>query len=260
MIGNTPMFEAAEREGKIKPGGTVIEATAGNTGLGLALVAAQKGYKMLVVVPDKMSQEKIFHLTALGAEVMMTRSDVTKGHPDYYQDVAEHLSRKIENSFWVNQFANPANPAAHEMTTGPEIWEQTAGEVDAVVCGVGSGGTITGLGRYFRSVKPAIEMILADSEGSVLAGLVKDGKMGELGSWVVEGIGEDFLPPNCDVDLIAGAYTITDQESLVTARELLAKEGILSGSSSGTLVAAALRYCREQTEPKSVASLLPNFR
>ena len=115
------MIEAAEREGKIKPGGTVIEATAGNTGLGLALVAAQKGYKMLVVVPDKMSQEKIFHLTALGAEVMMTRSDVTKGHPDYYQDVAEHLSRKIENSFWVNQFANPANPAAHEMTTGPEI-------------------------------------------------------------------------------------------------------------------------------------------
>lgn len=252
------MIEAAEREGKIKPGGTVIEATAGNTGLGLALVAAQKGYKMLVVVPDKMSQEKIFHLTALGAEVMMTRSDVTKGHPDYYQDVAEHLSRKIENSFWVNQFANPANPAAHEMTTGPEIWEQTAGEVDAVVCDVGSGGTITGLGRYFRSVKPTVEMILADPEGSVLAGLVKDGKMGELGSWVVEGIGEDFLPPNCDVDLIAGAYTITDQESLVTARELLAKEGILSGSSSGTLVAAALRYCREQTEPKTVVSLLPD--
>ena len=205
-----------------------------------------------------MNQEKIFHLTALGAEVMMTRSDVTKGHPDYYQDVAEHLSRKIENSFWVNQFANPANPAAHEMTTGPEIWEQTAGEVDAVVCGVGSGGTITGLGRYFRSIKPAVEMILADPEGSVLAGLVKDGKMGELGSWVVEGIGEDFLPPNCDVDLIAGAYTITDQESLVTARELLAKEGILSGSSSGTLVAAALRYCREQTEPKTVVSLLPD--
>ena len=153
---------------------------------------------------------------------------------------------------------DPANPAAHEMTTGPEIWEQTAGEVDAVVCGVGSGGTITGLGRYFRSVKPAVEMILADPEGSVLAGLVKNGKMGEFGSWVVEGIGEDFLPPNCDVDLIAGAYTITDQESLVTARELLAKEGILSGSSSGTLVAAALRYCREQTEPKTVVSLLPD--
>ncbi|MDP6829959.1 MAG: cystathionine beta-synthase [Alphaproteobacteria bacterium] len=252
------MIDAAEREGKILPGGTIIEATAGNTGLGLALVAAQKGYKMLVIVPDKMSQEKIFHLNALGAQVMMTRSDVTKGHPDYYQDVAERLSNEIENSYWVNQFANPANPDAHEHGTGPEIWAQTEGRIDAMVCGVGSGGTITGLARYFKGVKPAVEMILADPEGSILAGLVNDGVAGDLGAWVIEGIGEDFVPPNCDISLISRAYTIPDQESLATARELLAKEGILSGSSSGTLLAAALRYCREQTETKTVVSLIPD--
>lgn len=252
------MIAAAERDGKIQPGGTIIEATAGNTGLGLALVAAQKGYKMLVIVPDKMSQEKIFHLNALGAQVMMTRSDVSKGHPDYYQDVAERLAGEMENSFWVNQFANPANPEAHEHGTGPEIWAQTDGQIDAMVCGVGSGGTITGLARFFKRVKPAIEMVLADPEGSILAGLVNDGRAGELGSWLVEGIGEDFVPDNCDIGLISRAYTISDQESLSAARELLAKEGILSGSSSGTLLAAALRYCREQTAPKTVVSLIPD--
>ena len=252
------MIAAAERDGKIQPGGTIIEATAGNTGLGLALVAAQKGYKMLVIVPDKMSQEKIFHLNALGAQVMMTRSDVSKGHPDYYQDVAERLAGEMENSFWVNQFANPANPEAQEHGTGPEIWAQTDGQIDAMVCGVGSGGTITGLARFFKRVKPAIEMVLADPEGSILAGLVNDGRAGELGSWLVEGIGEDFVPDNCDIGLISRAYTISDQESLSAARELLAKEGILSGSSSGTLLAAALRYCREQTAPKTVVSLIPD--
>ncbi|MBT3330746.1 MAG: pyridoxal-phosphate dependent enzyme [Rhodospirillaceae bacterium] len=252
------MIEAAEQNGDIQPGGTIIEATAGNTGLGLALVAAQKGYKMLVIVPDKMSQEKIFHLNALGAQVMMTRSDVTKGHPEYYQDVAERLAGEMENSFWVNQFANPANPAAHEQGTGPEIWEQTAGEIDAMVCGVGSGGTITGLARYFKGVKPSVEMILADPEGSILAGLVNDGVAGELGSWVVEGIGEDFVPPNCDIDLITKAYSIPDYESLATARELLAVEGVLAGSSTGTLLSAALRYCREQTSAKTVVCLMPD--
>ena len=176
------MIEAAERDGQIKPGGTLIEATAGNTGLGLALVAAQKGYKMLVIVPDKMSQEKIFHLNALGAQVMMTRSDVTKGHPDYYQDVAERLAGEMDNSLWVNQFANPANPQAHEDGTGPEIWAQTDGRIDAMVCGVGSGGTISGLARFFQSVKPSMEMVLADPEGSILAGMVNDSMAGDLRS------------------------------------------------------------------------------
>ncbi len=189
------MIEAAEREGKIAPGGTLIEATAGNTGLGLALVAAHKGYRLKLVIPDKMSQEKIFHLKALGTEVVMTRSDVGKGHPDYYQDLAEQLARETPNSFYINQFNNPANPRAHEESTGPEIWAQMEHQLDAVVCGVGSGGTITGLTRFFRQVAPHLKMVLADPQGSVLADYLQTGVIGTAGSWLVEGIGEDFVPP-----------------------------------------------------------------
>jgi cystathionine beta-synthase len=251
------MIEAAEADGSLKPGGAIIEATAGNTGLGLALVAAQKGYRLIIVVPDKMAQEKIFHLKALGAEVQLTRSDVGKGHPDYYQDKAEALAREIPGAVYVNQFANPANPKAHETTTGPEIWAQMDGDLDAVVCGVGSGGTITGLSRYFATVAPEAEMILADPEGSVLADYVNCGTLSdEVGAWVVEGIGEDFLPPVADFTRVARAYTVPDKESLLAARELLAKEGILAGSSSGTLIAAALRYCREQSAAKRVVTLV----
>lgn len=250
------LIEAAEREGKIKPGGTLIEATAGNTGLGLALVAAQKGYKLILVIPDKMAQEKILHLRALGADTRITRSDVNKGHPDYYQDVAERLTREIPNSFYVNQFANPANPAAHESTTGPEIWAQMEQMMDAMVVGVGSGGTLTGLSRYFGRVAPHVEMVLADPLGSILAGLVKNGQEQEAGSWLVEGIGEDFVPPNCELKHVRHAYEVSDRESFLCARELLAKEGILGGSSTGTLLAAALRYCREQTQPKRVVTLV----
>ena len=252
------MIEAAERDGSLKPGGTLIEATAGNTGLGLALVAAQKGYRLIIVVPDKMAQEKIFHLKALGAEVHLTRSDVGKGHPDYYQDVAEQLQREIPGSFYVNQFANPANPLAHDTTTGPEIWAQMAQKLDAVVCGVGSGGTIAGLGRYFRKVAPQVEMVLADPVGSVLADYVETGVLSDdVGSWLVEGIGEDFMPPNADdLDGVKTAYKISDREAMMTAREVLAKEGILAGSSSGTLIAAALRYCRAQSEPKRVVTFV----
>ena len=234
----------------------MIEATAGNTGLGLALVAAQKGYKLILVIPDKMAQEKILHLRALGADTRITRSDVNKGHPDYYQDVAERLTREIPNSFYVNQFANPANPAAHESTTGPEIWAQMEQMMDAMVVGVGSGGTLTGLSRYFGRVAPHVEMVLADPLGSILAGLVKNGQEQEAGSWLVEGIGEDFVPPNCELKHVRHAYEVSDRESFLCARELLAKEGILGGSSTGTLLAAALRYCREQTQPKRVVTLV----
>ena len=251
------MVEAAEREGRIKPGGTLIEATAGNTGLGLALVAAQKGYRLILVIPDKMAQEKVLHLRALGAEIHLTRSDVGKGHPDYYQDIAERLSQEIPGSFYVNQFANPANPLAHEATTGPEIWAQSGQMLDAVVAGVGSGGTITGLSRYFGRVAPHVEMVLADPKGSILADVVRTGKIQkEAGSWLIEGIGEDFIPPNCDLARVRQAYEISDAESFFTARELLRKEGILGGSSTGTLVAAALRYCREQTAPKRVVTFV----
>ncbi len=250
------MIEAAERDGHLKPGGRIIEATAGNTGLGLALVAAQKGYGLTIVVPDKMAQEKIFHLRALGAEVLLTRSDVGKGHSEYYQDMAERIAAET-GALYVNQFGNPANPQAHVETTGPEIWAQMGHTLDAVVCGVGSGGTITGLSRYFAEVAPDVEMVLADPVGSVLAEYVETGRVSdEVGSWLVEGIGEDFIPPISDFSRVKRAYTVSDADAFATARELLHKEGILAGSSSGTLIAAALRYCREQREPKRVVTFV----
>src|SRR5216117_3947082 len=232
------MIAAAESEGRIKPGDLLVEATARNTGLGLALVAAQKGYRLLIVVPDKMSQEKIFHLKAMGAEVLLTRSDVTKGHPEYYQDLAARLAHETPGAYYINQFGNPANPRAHEQTTGPEILRQMDGDVDAIVDGVGSGGTLAGIGRFMRRSSPKTKMILADPVGSVLAPYVKTGCMTRAGSWVVEGIGEDFIPPNADLSLLHDAYSISDQESFATARELLRAEGVFAGSSSGTLLAA----------------------
>ena len=254
------MIEAAEREGKLGPGGTVIEATAGNTGLGLALVAGAKGYRVVLVIPDKMSQEKISHVRALGAEVRLTRSDVTRGHPEYYQDMAARLAEEIAGGFYVNQFGNPANPLAHERTTGPEIWEQMRHDVDAIVVGVGSGGTLTGLGRFFNRVKPrrGMEMVLADPTGSILYEYVKTGQLVESGSWAVEGIGEDFVPEIADMSLVTDAFEIDDEESFSTVRELLKREGIFGGSSTGTLVAGALRYCREQKQSKRVVSFVPD--
>ncbi len=250
------MIRAAEESGALGENQRrLVEATSGNTGLSLALVAAQRGYHLTLVIPDKMSQEKIFHLKALGAEIVITRSDVGKGHPEYYQDIAERIARE-QGSFYVNQFDNPANPRAHEQTTGPEIAEQLGNELDAMVCGVGSGGTITGLSRYFARAIPSCEMVLADPVGSVLADYVKTGKMGAAGSWLVEGIGEDFLPGICDLSYVKHAYSIPDSESLYTARDLLRKVGVLAGSSTGTLVAAALRYCREQSSPKRVCTLV----
>ncbi len=251
------MIEAAEKDGTLKPGGTIIEATAGNTGLGLALVATQKGYRIILVIPDKMSQDKIFHLKAMGADVIMTRSDVGKGHPEYYQDMAERMSKEIPGAFYANQFVNPANPRAHETTTGPEIWQQMDHDVDVVVCGVGSGGTITGLGRYFKKVQPKLKMVLADPKGSVLADAVNTGKPSDVaGSWLVEGIGEDFIPPVCDLDLVAEAITVSDEDSFAAVRDLLTGEGILGGPSTGTLVAAALKYCRKQTDSQRVVTFV----
>jgi len=250
------MIQAAEDDGSLKPGGTIVEATAGNTGLGLAQVGILKGYKLLLVVPDKMAREKIQHLRAMGVDVRITRSDVGKGHPEYYQDMARVIAAKLNNAVFINQFSNPANPKAHEETTGPEILEQMEGQVDAVVVGVGSGGTLTGLGRFFAKASPNTKMVLADPVGSILAPLVERGETVEPGSWVVEGIGEDFIPDNCDLTLVAKAYEISDTESIATARLLLTKAGILGGSSSGTLLAGALRYCREQTEPKRVVTLV----
>jgi cystathionine beta-synthase len=250
------MIEAAEYEGRLRPGGTVIEATAGNTGLGLAFVGARKGYRTILVVPDKMSREKILHARAMGAEIVVTRSDVGKGHPDYYQDLAADLTARTQGAIYINQFENPANPRAHEETTAPEILTQMERDIDAIVVGVGSGGTLTGIGRYMCQYSPKTQMVLADPEGSILAPYVKTGEMRQAGSWAVEGIGEDFIPPNCDLSLVKEAYAISDRDSFAAARELMRQEGILAGSSSGTLLAAALRYCRAQSEPKRVVTLV----
>ena len=251
------MIEGAERAGRIKPGDTLVEGTAGNTGIGLALVAQQKGYRLILVVPDKMSREKIFNLKAMGAEVVLTRSDVAKGHPEYYQDMAARIARETPGAYFINQFGNPDNPAAHIAGTGPEILEQMGGQVDAVVLGCGSSGTLTGLSQFFAEHSPATEIILADPVGSILAQYINEGTLStKSASWMVEGIGEDFLPPISDFTRVKKAYAISDRESFLTARELLAKEGVLGGSSTGTLVAAALKYCREQTAPKRVVTLV----
>jgi cystathionine beta-synthase len=247
------MIRAAEDDGSLKPGGTIVEATAGNTGLALALVGALRDYKIILVVPDKMAREKVQHLRALGADVRITRSDVGKGHPEYYQDVAERIARET-GGFHANQFGNPNNPLAHYHTTAPEIWDQMDGNVDAIVVGVGSGGTLSGIGRYFAEKSPKTRMVLADPIGSVLAHFVRTGEIVEAGSWNVEGIGEDFIPDNADLALVRDAFYVSDRESMEAARELLTKEGILAGSSSGTLLSAALRFCRQQTEPLRVVT------
>ena len=224
--------------------------------LSLALVAAQKGYRPIIVLPDKMAQEKIFHLKALGADVRLTRSDVGKGHKDYYQDVAQRISDET-GAFYVNQFGNHANPKAHETMTGPEIWGQMNQDMHAIVAGVGSGGTIAGLSHFFEKTAPHVEIILADPKGSILTEYVNTGRVpNEVGSWLVEGIGEDFIPDIADLARVKKAYGVTDKESFEAARDLLKKEGILGGSSSGTILAAALKYCREQKEKKRVVAFV----
>lgn len=251
------MIEAAEANGSLKAGGTVVEGTAGNTGLALALVARQKGYHCVVVMPDKMSREKVFHLRAMGAEVVLTRSDVPGGHPEHYQALAAKIAADTPGGHHINQFANPANPLAHERGTGPEILAQMDGRLDALVCGVGSAGTMTGLSRYFGRESPGTEMVLADPAGSLLAEYTRTGRIeGKGSSYVIEGIGGSEVPPVADLSKVAHAYTISDRESLLAARQLLDREGILGGSSTGTCLAAALAYCQAQTEPKRVVSFV----
>ena len=249
------MIEAAERAEDIKPGDTIVEATAGNTGIGLALVAAIKGYKMILVIPDKMSPEKIAHARALGADIRLTRSDVHPGHPLYYQDMAAAIAKQT-GAYHINQFANPNNPLTHEAATGPEIWDQMEHRLDAVVCGIGSGGTMTGLSRFFARVQPDSEMVLADPAGSALAEIVRSGKHGRSGSYAVEGIGGASMPAIADVTRVKAAYSISDRDSFKTGRDLLKRTGIFGGPSSGTLLAAALQYCREQKTPKRVVTFV----
>ncbi|GIW79266.1 MAG: cystathionine beta-synthase [Gemmatales bacterium] len=242
------MINEAERRGWLRPGGTIIEATAGNTGVGLAMVAAVKGYRCIFVLPDKMSSEKIALLKAYGAEVVITPTAVAPDSPESYAGVADRLAREIPGAWRPDQFTNLANPEVHHRTTGHEIWEQTEGQVTAFVAGVGTGGTISGVGRYLKEQNPEVKIIGADPEGSVLSG-------DKPHPWKVEGIGEDFVPKTFNSQLIDEWIRISDAESFHTARNLARQEGILVGGSSGTAVAAALRYARRLSADDLVVAM-----
>jgi cystathionine beta-synthase len=242
------MIVEAERRGWLRPGGTIIEATAGNTGLGLAMAAAVKGYRCIFVLPDKMSSEKIGLLKAYGAEVVITPTNVAPDSPESYNGVADRLAREIPGAWRPNQFTNLANPEIHYRTTGPEIWEQTDGQVTAFVAGIGTGGTISGVARYLKERNPEIKIVGADPEGSVLSG-------GAPSPWKVEGIGEDFVPKTFNSQLVDDWVRVGDAESFHTARSLARREGILVGGSSGTAVAAALRYARRLSGEQLIVAL-----
>ena len=245
------MVAAAEREGKLKPGGTIVEATAGNTGAGLALVAAIKGYRCIFVLPDKMSQEKINLLRAYGAEVVITPTSVPPDSPESYNGTADRLAREIPNAFRPNQFENPNNPQAHYLTTGPEIWEDSGGKVEVFVAGMGTGGTISGTGQFLKDKNPNILIVGADPQGSILSGDTPK-------PYKVEGIGEDFIPKTFNRQLVDEMVRVTDEESFLTARRLAREEGILAGGSSGTALAAALKFAQRLEEPKYIVVLLPD--
>jgi cystathionine beta-synthase len=245
------MVEEAERSGWLLPGGTIIEATAGNTGVGLALAASVKGYRCIFVLPDKMSGEKIRLLKAYGAEIVITPTAVPPDSPESYNGVAERLAREIPGAWRPNQFANLANPEIHYRTTGPEIWEQTGGRITAFVSGVGTGGTISGVGRYLKERNAAIKVIGADPEGSVLSGDAPK-------PWKVEGIGEDFVPKTLNGQVVDEWIRIGDAESFHTARALARREGLLVGGSSGTAVAAALRYAQRLSADDVIVALCPD--
>src|SRR5947209_6429425 len=243
------MIHEAEQRGWLRPGGTIIEATAGNTGVGLAMAAAVKGYRCIFVLPDKMSSEKILLLKAYGAEVVVTATNVAPDSPESYNGVADRLAREIPGAWRPNQFTNLVNPEIHYRSTGPEIWEQTEGQITAFVAGVGTGGTVSGVARYLKERNPDIKIVGADPEGSVLSG-------GVPGPWKVEGIGEDFVPKTFNSQLVDDWVRVGDAESFHTARALARREGILAGGSSGTNVAAALRYARRLTPDDVVVTLV----
>lgn len=246
------VIERAEAEGKLIPGrSTIIEATAGNTGVGLALAAAVKGYRCIFVLPDKMSREKVDLLRAYGAEVVIVRTDVPPDSPESYGGTARRLLAEIPDAWHPDQFKNLANPEIHYRTTGPEIWEQTGGRVTCFVAGIGTGGTISGVGRFLKEQNPAIRIVGADPEGSVLSG-------GSPRPWKVEGIGEDYVPQTLNSQVVDDWVRVSDLESFTVARRLAREEGLLAGGSSGTAVAAALRYAERLNEHDCVVAILPD--
>ncbi len=256
------ILEEAERRGEIGPGATIVEATSGNTGMGLALVAAIKGYKLVFVMPDKQSQEKIQNLRAFGAKVIVTPTNVPPEDPRSYYSVAKRLADETPNAFYANQYHNPDNPLAHYRTTGPEIWEETGGAIDAFVAGMGTGGTITGVSRYLKERNPEVLIVGVDPEGSVYKDFFERGVVIEPHSYLIEGIGEDFFPSTMDLTAVDRVVRVGDKESYLMARELLTTEGLYTGSSGGAAVVGALRFVREHEaagrRPLNVVVVLPD--
>ncbi|MBV8194529.1 MAG: cystathionine beta-synthase, partial [Candidatus Dormibacteraeota bacterium] len=244
------MIEEAERTGKLRPGGTIIEPTSGNTGHGLAMVAAIKGYNMIFVMPDKMSAEKISLLRAYGADVVVCPTNVDRESPQSYYSVADRLSREIPGAFQPNQYFNPLNPEAHYRTTGPELWEQTEGRIDVFVAGMGTGGTISGVAKYLKERKPEVRIVGADPEGSLYSG--------PIAPYKVEGVGEDFMPGTMNIEIVDQIVQVTDKQSFVAARRLAREEGILVGGSSGMALHAALEVARDRGPDEVIVVLFPD--
>jgi len=251
------MLEAAEKAGLIRSGYTIVEPTSGNTGIGLALAAIVRGYRVVLTIPDKMSKEKIDFLKALGAEVIITPTDVPPDHPDNYVRVAERYVRENPNTFMPNQYFNPANPDIHYRTTGPEIWEQTEGRVDVFVAGIGTGGTITGVGKFLKEKNPKIRVVGVDPEGSLFHHEFY-GTKGEIFPYKVEGIGEDFMPKTLDMSVIDEIIVVTDKDAFLMTRRLLREEGILAGGSSGAALHAALQVAKRLRKGQTVVTIFPD--
>ncbi|MEL6306755.1 MAG: cystathionine beta-synthase [Chloroflexota bacterium] len=254
------IIEDAEDRGLLQPGGTIVEATSGNTGVGLAMAAIIKGYKCVFVMPDKMSQEKISVLRAYGARVVVTPTNVEPEDPRSYYSVAKRIVEETPNSILANQYHNPVNPQTHIESTGPEIWRDTVGEIDVFVAGIGTGGTITGVGKYLKSKNPKVQIVAVDPVGSIVYDYFYTGKMGEAQSYKTEGIGEDFIPSNYDFDYIDDMVQVNDKESMLMTRRLVREEGIFAGGSCGAALAGALRYASERNlgPDKTMVVLLPD--
>jgi cystathionine beta-synthase len=256
------IIEQAEKRGELKPGGTIVEATSGNTGVGLAIAAALKGYKTIFVMPDKMSNEKILLLRAYGAKVVITPTAVAPEDPRSYYEVAKKFARETPNAILANQYHNPDNPLTHEMTTGPELWEQTEGRVTDVIIGMGTGGTISGVGRYLKSKNPNVKIVGVDIEGSILTEIWQSGGKIPEGAYPktykVEGIGEDFLPSATDLSVVDWIERAADRESFLWARQLVRQEGIFAGGSSGSALAGAIKYCRKLPKDRLAVVIFPD--